>query len=726
MATLVLSSIGTAIGGPVGQAVGAIIGSQVDKALFSSGASREGPRLKELSVTSSSYGQPMARQFGRMRVGGTVIWATDIEESATREGGKGQPSTTTYSYSASFAVALSSSALNEIGRVWADGNLLRGAAGDLKVEGEMRTYFGKGDNPVDPLIAAEKGAQSPAFRDCAYVVFESLALADYGNRIPALTFEVFANDEDVVTLESIVPGTANPAKPNLISHARGFADEGGAVIRSLSAINEVLPLSCVTTANGVEISAADQVADTVVQLPERLASIDDGETRERSNRRNQSVDLAPLAVRYYDEDRDYQPGVQRAIGMRPNGLEKMVDLPATMIANGARQLANENAQRARWKQERITRRIGILDPQFQPGSLVSMPERPGIWRVIGWEWYERGVELELERMPPQEPSTIASDPGTLLGPIDVPLAPTALEFFEAPPDGISNSTIPSIFAAGSSTSASWRGATLFAEQGNTLAPVGSVSADRAIIGQLLEPLAPSTTVVFEPSANVSVELAGDGLDLESTDLTGIAAGANRLLVGSEVIQFAAAQSLGGRAWRLSGLLRGRAGTEDFASEGHDATAKIALLDSRLTAIDTTNIAAQSALRIAAIGRGDAQPVYADLRNKGLSQRPPSPVHPRIHEDSNLDWNVCWNRRARGAWQWRDGVETALIEETERYIVGYLDTEIPSAFWETDTPRINFSLSDRNALVADYGSGPLWVRQAGTYSTSAPLLLAILD
>ena len=70
-----------------------LVGNQIDHAIFGGGDGREGPRLKELAVTTSSYGQPLPRQFGRMRVGGTVIWATDIRESSTTEGGKGRPST---------------------------------------------------------------------------------------------------------------------------------------------------------------------------------------------------------------------------------------------------------------------------------------------------------------------------------------------------------------------------------------------------------------------------------------------------------------------------------------------------------------------------------------------------------------------------------------------------------------------------------------------------------
>ena len=55
--------------------------------------------------------------------------------ATTQGGGKGKPKVTTYSYTASFAVALASRPIAGIGRIWADGNLLRGAAGDLKTGG---------------------------------------------------------------------------------------------------------------------------------------------------------------------------------------------------------------------------------------------------------------------------------------------------------------------------------------------------------------------------------------------------------------------------------------------------------------------------------------------------------------------------------------------------------------------------------------------------------------
>lgn len=726
MATLLLTAVGTAIGGPLGGALGAFIGRQADQRIFGGGR-REGPRLKELSVTTSSYGQPIPRQFGRMRVAGTVIWATDLKESQDKtSGGKGQPSITSYSYSASFAVALSSTPIARVGRIWADGTLLRGGQDDLKVGGQMRVYCGHGDDPVDPLISADKGAIAPAFRDCAYVVFEDLQLADFGNRIPALTFEVFSADDDVaVLLDRLAPMSAGASPTLELANAHGFADEGGPLIGSLAAIDQVYPLICTSGAEGLVLASSDLGLGPAMLLPEQLSQVGSQNADSRHRQRTEMPDRAPAALRYYDEDRDYQPSVQRALGPRTMGREAMIDLPVTMTANGAKQLANANAHRARWQHERMSWIIGELDPQLLPGRIVRVPDHPGQWLVRNWEWHDRGLELGLERMPPALGVIDGADPGVANAAPDLTIGPTILAFIEVPPDESANPASPSLFAAASSAGAGWRGAALFAGQGTSLNPFGTTGARRAVIGDLVAPLAPSAALLFEPAANAEIELVASDLDLVSTDIAGLAAGANRLLVGSEVLQFAAATPTGPARWRLSGLLRGRAGTEPEAAEGHAAGTRVILLDSRITAIDPTDVSTGAGAIIAAIGVGDAAPVNATLSNAGLSRRPLASVHARQKWLSGQDMAFSWTRRARGQWRWEDDVDVALIEERESYLVGYGTVEAPFATWSRAEPAFLLSHEMRAGLLANHGPSLLWVRQVGTFSQSGPLVLAAI-
>jgi len=137
MATLVLQYAGAAVGGLfgplgaiIGRAAGAIAGGFIDAELFGAPARKvEGPRLQDLRVMGSTEGSAIPRVWGRMRVAGEVIWATNFEEviSTQTEGGSkgpgGGPKTkvTEYRYFANFAVALAEGPIARIGRVWADG-----------------------------------------------------------------------------------------------------------------------------------------------------------------------------------------------------------------------------------------------------------------------------------------------------------------------------------------------------------------------------------------------------------------------------------------------------------------------------------------------------------------------------------------------------------------------------------------------------------------------------
>ena len=211
MATLVLQTagamVGGLVGGPVGAAIGGAIGGALggaaDAALLANAtqgsAARkvtQGPRLKDLDGISATEGAAIPRLYGRARLGGQVIWATRFEEeavfSATRpKGGKGGASRgktaidVSYRYSANVAIGLCEGPIAFVRRVWADGKPL-----DLTGV-TMRVHCGTEDQEPDPLILAKQGAGgAPAYRGLAYIVIEKLALENFGNRLPQLTFEV--------------------------------------------------------------------------------------------------------------------------------------------------------------------------------------------------------------------------------------------------------------------------------------------------------------------------------------------------------------------------------------------------------------------------------------------------------------------------------------------------------------------------------------------------------
>ncbi|WP_395175173.1 hypothetical protein [Roseibium alexandrii] len=115
-------------GGVIGKAAGSLTGNLIDQSLFGGGASRdiEGNRLADLSVQSSSEGASIPKVYGRVRLAGQLIWATNFEEVVTTEeqggkagGSRSAATVTTYSYYANFAVGLCEGKIARVGRIWA-------------------------------------------------------------------------------------------------------------------------------------------------------------------------------------------------------------------------------------------------------------------------------------------------------------------------------------------------------------------------------------------------------------------------------------------------------------------------------------------------------------------------------------------------------------------------------------------------------------------------------
>ena len=729
MATLVFTAIGTLLGGPIGGVIGAMAGQQVDGMLF--GGSVQGPRLSDLTVTSSSYGAGIARHFGKMRVAGSIIWATDlVEHGSTSGGGKGGPSVTTYSYTSSFAVALSSRPLLSVGRIWADGTLLRGAAGDLKVGGTMRFYPGDRNQNPDPLIAGAEGAShTPGFRGTSYVVFENLDLTNFGNRIPAMTFEVFA-DSGALSLGQLFDGLIDNVDGDVpLPGVTGFSCEGS-FKDTLSKFQPVFPMSC--DANGTTLSIEPERHQAApIALSEATVSEAHGDFGGKSGftrKRAPPPQSPPRVLRYYDVDLDYQPGMQRARGQPTPGQPRTIQLPASLSPANAFALITQTTSNINWARDTLQWRTSELDPAIVPGSIVTVAGQPGQWRVIDWEWRASGVELVLERLAPgtSGSSAIAVASGGSGPASDVVASPTVVEAFQLPWDGNGSSRSIALFAAVSSSSTGWSGAALYVDQGDgNLQPLGPSGRKRSTMGTATSVLPAASPLLFDRQSSVTVQLVGADLSLTDATADQLIAGANRALLGSEIIQFANAVPLGGGVWQLSGLLRGRGGTENQLG-GHLVGEGFVLLDTTPVALNPSLVGPNPGAKIEAIGLGDSSAVVSPIVGDGLTLRPLVPVGPSALTLADGSLALGWTRRARGAWLWQDGVDVPLVEESEAYLVTYGPVGGAAvASWTVNQASLTLAPANLATLRASLSGGTFLVRQIGTYAQSDPLFLANL-
>lgn len=225
MATILFSAAGAAIGGSIGgtvaglssvaigRAVGATLGQVIDQRLLGQGSEPvEVGKIDRFRLSRAGEGDSIPQVFGRTRVGGQVIWASDFRESSsTSGGGKGGPSSpevTTYSYSVSLAIAVCAGEIATIGRVWADGEEV--SRDDIN----LRVYVGSKHQLPDPAMEVVEGQGNvPAYRGTAYVVLEDLPLQQFGNRVPQFSFEVLRAEQSASStfstdLAQIIKGVA--------------------------------------------------------------------------------------------------------------------------------------------------------------------------------------------------------------------------------------------------------------------------------------------------------------------------------------------------------------------------------------------------------------------------------------------------------------------------------------------------------------------------------------
>ncbi|MGB3166241.1 MAG: phage tail protein, partial [Alteraurantiacibacter sp.] len=398
----------------------------------------------------------------------------------------------------------------------------------------------------------------------------------------------------------------------------------------------------------------------------------------------------------------------------------VIEFPGALQAANAKELADKAATRAALAQERLAYRIADIDERIRPGATVSVPGRAGTWRVEAWEWRESGVELELLHLPQRLVPAMPAEAGRALPQDDDVATGTRIEAFELPWLGTGSGEMRQAWLAATSESAGWRGAALYAETGAGLEPVGSTGTRRSVVGTTLGILPARATPLLDRHSQVNVQLASVDFVLENRSLKDLAQGANRALIGEEIVQFAVAEPLGDARWRLSGLLRGRGGTEHLAQAERGAGARFVLLDESLVALDMAAIGRSDTL--AAIGLADEDPAFATIAGPGFSLRPLTPVHPRVRKLADGGLDLGWTRRARGAWTWDSTVEVPLAEQSESYEVGIGDPDAPLASYTTSEP----SLSVASAALAGRAGEPLWVRQIGTHARSLPLLLTTLS
>lgn len=718
MATVVLTVVGTAIGGPIGGMIGGLIGQRVDQAIFGGTASRtiEGRRLKDLTVQTSAYGEPIPRIYGTLRLPGNVVWSTGLKETRnenTEGGGKGSQkvTTVTYSYSASFAVALSGRKISDVGRIWADGKLLRNRSGVLATGGSIRIYSGTSFQQADPMIEALEGQNAAtALRDLAYVVFEDLELAEYANRIPNLTFEVIADTGGDIALSAIISDICNLSGitaydvSDLNQMVRGYVISGPTKSRSvIEELAQIYHFDVVEQENSLLFRTLDRTSqatiapDDLIQPAGKSSGNKSGTGNKITLSRRQDMDLPrEIGLSFIDPDRDYQTGHQRA--RRLNVASDIVQqraYPLVISSDKAKSASEIQLDLAWYGRETVSFALPPKYADLIPGDIVTLTLGDELQDFLLQETENGGQGISclavkfskslLDRnsfadsgpVPNQEVEDLAA---SQFFPLDMPTITGE------------NVTSPLLFWAVGAGTGKWPGSGLFISRDNdqTYSQL-DFSAIDVISGTVENILPDGPTAYWDQGNDLLIRLDNPDHTLSGETSEAVLKGANIAWIGGEIIQFQKAVLEPDGRFRLSGLLRGRRATERYVA-GHGTSETFILLSSATVNTATLNFSdIGQPLFFKTVTAGgqveDATPHAHSFTAEVL--KPFSPVHARGIRDAAGTLTLTWIRRSRVGGDWIDYADVPLGELYEKYDVEILNGSTVVRTLSSDTANVTY-------------------------------------
>jgi hypothetical protein len=685
-------------------------------------------------VQSAAYGEALPVIVGTMRAAGNLIWSSGISEQVARSGGgKGGSATNQYSYSASFAVGLAARTIVGVRRIWADGRLVREADGSFLLPMVMRLHRGDEGQAADPLLAAAEGAsQTPAYRGMAYAVFEDLALGEFGNRIPNLTFEIIADQAGDGT--SLDLGDAARALVEVAEKRGskiGLRVEGPFPLvsgyyfgRPASMADALQPL--IEMIDGTLVASGDGLLLQDLETPVNVAAVEIAESSTQArtdtqgrtrDRQTYGGDRGPDIVEmgFYDVTRDYQPGLQRMRRGHGSRLRQGV-LSAAMTPDAAKSLAARLLSRG--QASRLTRALSLpwRDLGLTPGMLVRLEGADDVWRIREVRFENFVMALSLERLTASTGRAVRADGGRALQFSDMAAGATTLQFLELPGLGGGVPAVPALYMAGAGASAGWRraGFELSTDNGASYSSAGMIPTP-TVMGTTVDALRAGPTMIWDQNSYIDVVLLGSHMWLESKGDLAVLQGANLALVGDELVQFGQAEAFGPRQFRLTRLLRGRRGTE-WATAEHSAGERFVLLDTpALAAVQASVGMIGQTLQARPTGPFDGGADSQALMVKGTSLQPLAPVHVRMRQEGG-DIVITWTRRSRGGFAWLDFVDAPLSEVREAYHLRILLDDVVVREQEVIETQFRYDFSDR---VADGGGGTVGVEIAQLSAVAGP-------
>jgi hypothetical protein len=450
-------------------------------------------------------------------------------------------------------------------------------------------------------------------------------------------------------------------------------------------------------------ASVDMTVDTNVCIPKKFG---EQEVSYVVERKEDLVLPDRVEVQFLNRLQRYETNVQSASRSTQSATDT-VTLGMSLVLSQAHARAIAEAQLTnRWaERSSVTLQLPIAYAALEPGDLLELQDenithrirvskvqigRPGVVRVSGvidaaevWDGY-------ISPVAGADGAVIIPNPVTRYELLDIPALPN------------DDASALTLHVAACGLSQGWTGASILQlNAGGNDSKLIDISTP-AIMGTTVSVLAAGVTQRFDRVSTVDVAILGDAPLANATE-PALLNGSNIAVIGNEVIQFANATVLSAGVYRLSGLLRGRLGTEAQVVS-HALGERFVLLNE---AVQTITVAAstrgqQWQLRGVTFGDVMSQGVDTTVTIQGNSLKPLSPVHLRAVRGSGGDVTIGWVRRTRVEGGLHDYVDVPLREASEEYDVAIYDGSEKKRGWRVTSPNVVYSTADQ---LSDFGAAP---------------------
>jgi hypothetical protein len=408
----------------------------------------------------------------------------------------------------------------------------------------------------------------------------------------------------------------------------------------------------------IKFKKYEDIASEATITYDELGQADDGSESADAMplNRAQEIDLPrSVSVSYVEETFDYQTATEKEARQVTEANEDlMIELPMATNSDHAKKVA-QMILFARWRAQntrslKVSRKYAFLSPG--DGITVEYPRGTSrLWRVMSLT--DTGALIEMTVEPGDAEiytQTAIGATGYVRQEVDALPSLQRLELGDMPilQDADNNAGIYAFMEPFTGTAS---GAELFiGDDDASLQTRGTVDG-AAVIGFTEGALGDFSMNIMDERNPLIVSI-GEGSLSSTTRATLYTSNTNAAAIGAngrwEIVQFLRASSLGGGRYLLSGLLRGRRGTERNRGN-HEVGETFILLGTAGTlrpSMDVGAIGSTKSYRAISKGRSFNSAASQRYANTGEGLKPLSPWDLRWSIAANNDITLTWKRRTR--------------------------------------------------------------------------------